>query len=127
MKSTWPTQELCVGHPMQPIFHWLALGFCIGGNANFRFGVGGNTNFRVFRSQHVGVSNAKLWRWGCKPTPGPNANGFSLQWNIGLDVFRHLCALVRLLLMSLSLWFVQYVYLCALVRLLLMSPSLWFV
>ena len=32
----------------------------------------------------VGIGNAKLWRWGSKPTPGPNANGFALQWNIGL-------------------------------------------
>ena len=27
---------------------------------------------------------AKLWHWGSKPTTGPNANGFALQWNIGL-------------------------------------------
>ena len=35
MKCTWPTRKLCVGDPTQPIFHWLTLGFCIGGNANF--------------------------------------------------------------------------------------------
>ena len=29
-------------------------------------------------------SNTKLWRWGSKLTPGPNANGFASQWNIGL-------------------------------------------
>ena len=34
--------------------------------------------------QHVGISKAKLWRWGSKPTPGPNANVFASQWNIGL-------------------------------------------
>ena len=33
--------------------------------------------------QHVGIGNAKLWCWGTKPTPGPNANGFASQWNIG--------------------------------------------
>ena len=51
-----------------PIFDWLSLGFCIGGNANFMFCVGGNANFmfrvggdanfRVFRYQHVGIANA---------------------------------------------------------------------
>ena len=35
----------------------LTLGFCVGGNANFRFGVGGNANFRIFRYQHVGIPN----------------------------------------------------------------------
>ena len=83
MKSTWPMQELSVGHPMQPIFHWLALGFCIGGSANFRFGVGGNPNFCVFRYQPGGIPKTKLWRWGSKPTPGPNPNGFVSQWSIG--------------------------------------------
>ena len=67
---------------MQPIF---ALGVHIGGNANLRFGVGGNANFSVFRYQLVGIPNAKLWRWGSKPTRGPNVNGFALQWNIGLN------------------------------------------
>ena len=54
----------------------------VGGNANFMFRIGGNANFSVFRYQHVGISNAKLWRWGSKPTPGSNANGFVSQWNI---------------------------------------------
>ena len=67
---------------MQPIFHLLALGIRVGGNANFRFGVGGNTNFSVFR-YHVCIPNAKLWPWGSKPTQGPNVNGFASQWNIG--------------------------------------------
>ena len=51
------------------------VGVGVGGNANF-------SNFSVFRYQHVGIGNAKLWRWGSKPTPGPNSNGFALQWNI---------------------------------------------
>ena len=42
-----------------------------------------------FWNQHVGIPNTKLWRWGSKPTPGPNANGFASQWNIGLRVFCH--------------------------------------
>ena len=85
MKCTWPTRKCCIGDPSQPIFHWLALGFCVGGNANFIFRVGGNANFSVFRYKLVGISNAKLWHWGSKPTQGPNANGFASQWNIGLQ------------------------------------------
>ena len=37
MKCTWLTRKLYVGDPMQPIFHWLALGFCVGGNTNLCF------------------------------------------------------------------------------------------
>ena len=40
----------------------------------------------VFRYQHVGTGNAKLWRWGSKTTPVPNANGFGSQWSIGLNL-----------------------------------------
>ena len=72
------------GNPTQTIFHGLALGVCVGGNSNFMFCVGGYTNLSVFRYQHVGIGNAKLWLWGSKPMPGPNANGFASQWNIGL-------------------------------------------
>ena len=53
----------------------------VGANANF---------FSVFRYQHVGTGNAKLWRWGSKPTPIPNANGFASQWNIGLRLCKAL-------------------------------------
>ena len=42
--------------------------------------------FSFFRYQHVGISNTKLWRWGSKPTPVPNANVFLSQWNIGFSV-----------------------------------------
>ena len=84
MKSTWPTQKYCIWDPTQPLFYWLALGFCVGGNANFMFRVGDSANISVFRYQHVTIPNSKLWRWGSKPTPGPNANGFAPQWNIGL-------------------------------------------
>ena len=66
----------------------------IGGNAHFRFGVGG---FRIFRYQHVGIPKAKLWRWGCKPTPGPNAKGFASQWNIGLRIHSFLFFILYLL------------------------------
>ena len=45
---------------MQPIFHWLALGFSVRGNANFMFLVGGNANLSVFRYQHFGILNAEF-------------------------------------------------------------------
>ena len=38
------------------------------GNANFSIRVGDNANFSDFRYQHVGIFNAKLWRWGSEPT-----------------------------------------------------------
>ena len=79
---------------MQPIFHWLTLGFriggnanlmfCIGGNANLMFCIVGNTSFSVFRYQHVSIPNAKFSCWGCYPMPDPNAKGLALRWNIGL-------------------------------------------
>ena len=54
------------GNPTHTIFHGLALGVWVGGNSNFMFCIGGNTNLSVFRYQHVGIGNAKLWRWGSK-------------------------------------------------------------
>ena len=48
------------------------------------------------------LGDAKVWRWGSKPTPVPNAIGFASQWNIGFSGR-----------MALSAWriFCQYVYL----------------
>ena len=65
----------------------------VGGNAKFSVPIGDNANFSVFRYQHVGIPNVELWRWGSKPTPGPNANGFASQWNIGLTHYHltHSC------------------------------------
>ena len=83
MKSTWRMQKFCVGAPTQPIFHWLVLGFCFRGNTNFMFFIGGNANLGVFRYQHVCIPKAKLWCWGSKPTPGPNAKVLPSLWNIG--------------------------------------------
>ena len=70
-------QEFCVGDPTSTIFHLLALGV----------GVGGNANVSVFRYRCVGIPNAKLWRWGSKPTAGANANGFASQWYIGFTIY----------------------------------------
>ena len=59
MKCTWPTQKFCVGDPTQPIFHWLALGFCVGGNANFIFCIGCNafldTNMLLSQTRNCGI------------------------------------------------------------------------
>ena len=79
-------QEFCVGDPTPPIFHLLVLGVGVGGYANFSVCVWGNTNFSIFRYEHVGIPNAKLWHWGSKPRPGPNANGFASQWNTGFSL-----------------------------------------
>ena len=76
MKCTWPTRKFCVGDPTKSIFHWLVLGFCVGGNANFMFYFGGNANFSVFRYQHVvGIGNAK-------------SSGLASQWNIGFSLVK---------------------------------------
>ena len=54
--------KILYGDPTQPIFHWLAFGFCVGGNANFMFRVGSKANFSVFRYQDVGIANVNF-RW----------------------------------------------------------------
>ena len=41
--------------PPTCIFHLLALGVGVGGNANFSICVGGNTNVSDFRYKHVGI------------------------------------------------------------------------
>ena len=71
MKCTRPTQKFCVEDSTQPIFHWLALGFCIGGNAHFVFCIGGHANFSVFRYQHVGIADANFRIWGLTQREAP--------------------------------------------------------
>ena len=53
-------REFCVGDPTPPIFHLLAMGVGIGGNANFSIHVGGYTNCSVSRYQHVGIPKRKI-------------------------------------------------------------------
>ena len=89
MKCTWPMPAPRVGDPTPSIVHLLASGVGVGGNTNFSVCIWGNTDFSVSRYQHVGIPNAKLWRWGSKPTQGPNANGFASQRNVGL-ILTHL-------------------------------------
>ena len=50
-----------------------------------KFTLGLTQILAFFRYQHVGIGNAKLWHWACKPMPVPNAKGFALQWNIGFS------------------------------------------
>ena len=80
MKSTWPTPAPHVRSPTRPIFHLLALGVRVGGNASFRVRIG---SARLFRYQHVGIPNAKFLGLGYCPMQTPKARGFVLQWNIG--------------------------------------------
>ena len=32
------------------------------------------------------LGDAKVWRWGSKPTPVPDVDGFASQWNIGIII-----------------------------------------
>ena len=89
MKSTWSMQRFCVGDPTPPIFHLLTLGVGVGGNINCSVRAGGNANCSIFRYQHVGIGNVKLWPWGSKPMQRPIVNGFGSQWNIGLKDSQH--------------------------------------
>ena len=60
------------------------VGFVLG-DANFKIRIGGTQILSVFRYQHVNIGHVKLWHWGSKATPVPNANGFASQWNIGFS------------------------------------------
>ena len=93
---------------LKPIFHCKLCGqrenfvlgiqrnlYSIGSRWGFALGVTqilyfalGVTQILAFLDTNMLVSNGKLWRWGCKPTQGPNVNGFALQWNIGFIVQR---------------------------------------
>ena len=44
------------------------------------------------------LGDAKVWRWGFKPTPVPNANGFASQWNIICTATMHLTCKSHLML-----------------------------
>ena len=60
------------------------------GSAGVRVG-----SVRVFKYQHVGISNAKSSRWGFRPTRGANAMGFALRWNISLRIDTGGCSVIR--------------------------------
>ena len=53
---------------MPPIFNLLALRVGVGCNANSSVRIWGNAHFSIFKYQHVGIPNAKLWiqcHWFC--------------------------------------------------------------
>ena len=83
MKCTWPTPEFCVGTQRNLYSTGLRLGFASGKTQilGFASGVFAFLDTNMLVSFALGI--AKVWRWGSKPTPVPNANGFALQWNIG--------------------------------------------
>ena len=64
--------------PTPPIFHWLASGFGVGANANFRFGIGslasGNANFHILDTNMLVSPTQKSGVGGIAqrqpPTPG---------------------------------------------------------
>ena len=101
MKCTWPTRAPTLGDPLQPIFHLLALGVCVGGNANFGVCVRGNANFRVLRYQHVGIFNAKLGVGGIAqrepPTQGICA---AVEYRLDFNSASHMNYKMRIVLFT---------------------------
>ena len=71
MKYTCPRPAPRIGDPTPPIFHLLMMGVGTVGNTNFSVCIGGSANFGVFRYQHVGIPNAKLWRGGLSQRKDP--------------------------------------------------------
>ena len=61
---------------------------CVGGFAlgdtNFRFGVFAILDTNMLVSFALG--DAKVWRWGTKPKPVPNGNGFASQRITGFTI-----------------------------------------
>ena len=85
VKFASPTNEMYMPNaktqrqdPTPPIFHWLASGFGVGANANFRFGVGslasGNANFHILDTNMLVSPTQKSGVGGIAqrqpPTPG---------------------------------------------------------
>ena len=93
VKSTWPTPKFCVRTQRNLYSTGLRLGFALGKTQLLGFSRvkrekfaspnAKDTNMLVF----FALGNANVWRWGSKPTPVPNANGFASQWNIGLRAY----------------------------------------
>ena len=78
MKCTCPTQDFCVGDPTQPVFHWLALGFCVRANANFKFCVEGDANLRVCVGSKIPTCwylQRKILASGALPNTNPTTPG----------------------------------------------------
>ena len=89
VKCTWPTLKFCVGTQCNLYSTGLRLGFASGKTQLLGFAK--DSNMLVY----FALGDAKVWRWGSKPTPGPNANNFASQWNIGVRA----CMLIVFLLL----------------------------
>ena len=79
MKCTCPMQDFCVGDPTQPIFHWLALGFCVRANAKFKFCVGCGANLRVCIGSKIPTCwypQRKILASGALPNANPRRQVF---------------------------------------------------
>ena len=73
------------GNPTQPIIYPpIHVGRCIG-SVGSRLGSMGLCigSRKLFKYQHIGIGNAKLSRWGCRPIRDLSVSGFALQLNIG--------------------------------------------
>ena len=88
VKCTWPTPKFGVGY-FRLACVWVSR------RVKRNFKVSHRVKCEKFASTNAKDTNmllyfalgdAKVWRWGSKPTPGPNANGFASQWNIGFIV-----------------------------------------
>ena len=89
MKYTWPTPAFCVGTQRNLYSTDWRRGLALGLTQNLDLASGGLASgniFSHFRYQHVGIPNAKFWRWGHCPTPAPNARYFAFWWNIGFRI-----------------------------------------
>ena len=87
-----PNMNSTLAYPTQTKFNRLGCGLasgCWGSSWVSGGGVGslvvhvGCT--RVFIYQHAGIGNAKWSGWGSRLMRGPNINGFTFLWNIGLS------------------------------------------
>ena len=59
---------------------------------------------RVFiyqHNQHAGIGNAKWSRWGSRLMRGPNINGFTFLWNIGLS---YITVNVKIIILNMFLY-----------------------
>ena len=87
MKCTWPTPAFCIGTQRHLYSTDWRRGLASGktqilGLASGVTQILALVNAKIY--QHVGFSNAKLWRQGHCPTPTPDTRYFASQWNIGL-------------------------------------------
>ena len=71
MKCTWPTRKFCVGDPTQPIFHWLAFGFCIGVTQILYFALGVTQTLAFLDTNMLVSSTPNCGVWGLSQRKDP--------------------------------------------------------